>query len=88
MTFGQFFLINNNESTIGLVSVDNWNFKSKINASAQNVILTKISNNNNNEKSNNEAASPNNNESNLNTNYLNLIYGLLLGNSFILKNNN
>ena len=54
---------------------DNWksNIISKMKGSASNVILPKVSNNN---------------DSSLNKNYLYLIYGLLLGNSFILNKNN
>ena len=69
------FFDNNNLLGFKKLQYDNWksNIISKMKGSASNVILPKVSNNN---------------DSSLNKNYLYLIYGLLLGNSFILNKNN
>lgn len=89
------FIINffdNNLLGLKKLQFDNWKayINSNINASAQNVILDKISNNftiNNTNKNNNNDKFHNNSKMTPNKNFLYLICGLLLGNSLIIQNN-
>jgi LAGLIDADG DNA endonuclease family/LAGLIDADG endonuclease len=89
------FFDTNNLLGLKKLQFDSWksHIISKINDSAPNVILSKVSNNNN-DNNNNINDSPlarkmsaQATRAGLNKNYLNLIYGLLLGKSFIFNNN-
>ena len=89
------FFDTNNLVGLKKLQFDSWKsyIISKINDSAPNVILSKVSNNNNDNNNNiNDSPlalkmEPPRSRAGLNTNYLNLIYGLLLGKSFIFNNN-
>jgi hypothetical protein len=89
------FFDTNNLVGLKKLQFDSWKsyIISKINDSAPNVILSKVSNNNNDNNNNiNDSPlalkmEPPRSRAGLNKNYLNLIYGLLLGKSFIFNNN-